>query len=114
MADFIAEARHPKTRKNWKLVAESKGSLGTRVDSSRIRAKTQVAATKLRFPQAARKLPLAFCSSVYFLNQGKQASCTVVDPPAELNGKELEVEPLTAWRITFSKAFRFVGLDISS
>jgi hypothetical protein len=115
VADFIAEARHPKTRKKWTLVAESKGSLGTRVDSSRIRrAKTQVAATKLRFPQAAGKLPLAFCSSVYFLNQGKQASCTVVDPPSELNEEQLEVEPLTAWRIAFSKAFRFVGLDIAS
>jgi len=115
VADFIAEARHPKTRKKWTVVAESKGSLGKEIDKSRIqRAKTQIAATKVRFPKTQQKLPLAFCSSVYFLNQGKQASCNVVDPPAELKEEELEVDPVTAWRIAFSKAFRFVGLDGAS
>src|SRR5246127_4067298 len=115
VADFIAEARHPKTGEKWTIVAESKGSLGKDVDSSRRqRAKTQVAATKVRFPRTQQKLPLAFCSSVYFVNQGKEAACNVIDPPGELREEDLEVDPIEAWRIAFSKAFRFVGLDGAS
>jgi hypothetical protein len=115
IADFIAEARHPKTGKKCTVVAESKGSLGHAVGNSRIlRAKKQVSHTKVSFPGAQQKLPFAFCSSVYFLNQRKQASCSVLDPPGESKGDDLVVDPLGAWCIAFSKAFRFVGLDSAS
>jgi len=115
VADFIAEARHPMTRKKWTIVAESKGSLGKDVDNSRKRrAKTQVAATRVRFPQTQEKLPLAFCSSIYFENQEKETACNVIDPPGVVRDEDLEVDPLSAWRIAFSKAFRFVGLDGAS
>jgi len=115
VADFIAESRHPKTKKKWTIVAESKGSLGKEVDNSRkSHAKTQVARTRVRFPQTQQKLPLAFCSSVYFANQGKAAACNVLDPPGELRDGDLEVDPVKAWRIAFSKAFQFVGLDGAS
>jgi hypothetical protein len=115
IADFAAKTRHPGSGQEWTLIAESKGSLGRVVSKMRTRhAKEQAAATKARFTGTSARLPLAFCSSVYFAKQAKHASCKVVDPPSEVGHDDVLINPADAWRAAYSKAFRFVGLDIAS
>jgi len=115
IADFIAKARHPATGKEWTIISESKGSLGRFVSKGRIkRAKEQVASTKARFTTTGAKLPLAFCSAVFFAKQGKGATCTVIDPPNDAEEDDILVEPIVAWRAAYAKAFRFVGLDAAA
>jgi len=115
IADFLAKARHQTTGQEWSIIAESKGSLGKIVSNERIkRAKQQVASTKARFAGTDTKLPLAFCSSVFFAKQGKGASCTVIDPPNDASEDDTLVKPADAWRAAYTKAFRFVGLDAAS
>lgn len=113
VADFIATARG-----RYTIIAESKGSLGTNVANGRIRrAKEQVAATRLRMRKTAAKLPLVFCSSVFFSYQQKDASCLVIDPPADAGDDDLiinPIDPILAWRAAYAKVFRFVGLDTAS
>jgi hypothetical protein len=112
IADFVAKARHPSSGQEWTIIAESKGSLGKGVSNGRVtRAKQQVSATKARFPRSRTELPLAFCSSVFFATQKKDASCIVIDPPADIGEDDLLVDPTNAWRFAYAKAFRFVGLD---
>jgi hypothetical protein len=85
------------------------------VSKSRIsRAKLQVAATKVRFQNSRFTLPLAFCSSVFFSNQGRDASCTVIDPPMDPGDDDVKIDSAAAWRAAYAKALRFVGLDAAS
>jgi len=115
IADFVAKARHQATGQEWTIIAESKGSLGKLVSKARIkRAKEQVSSTKARFAGTGAKLPLAFCSSVFFAKQAKGASCSVIDPPNEAERDDVLIEPVNAWRAAYAKAFRFVGLDAAS
>jgi hypothetical protein len=112
IADFIAKARHSVSGAEWTIIAESKGSLGNSVDRSREKhAKDQVSNTKLRLGGTSKKLPLAFCSSIFFSGQNREASCIVIDPPNEPSEEDAVLDNVEAWRIAFSKAFRFVGLD---
>lgn len=112
IADFIAKARHSVTQAEWTVIAESKGSLGNSVDRKREEhAKDQVSKTKLRLRGTGKKLPLAFCSSIFFSGQNRDASCVVIDPPNEPSEEDTVLDATEAWRTAFSKAFRFVGLD---
>lgn len=113
IADFVAMASDPVSSQGLTIIAESKGSLGRVVTDERIRhAKQQVAATRARVRRFPNKLPVAFCSSVFFAHQSQDALCVVVDPPADPDdGEDLLLEPVSAWRVAYSKALRFVGLD---
>jgi len=53
------------------------------------------------------------CSN-FFDRQKRDASCVVIDPPSESGENDLFVDPVTAWRVAYAKAFRFVGLDSAS
>lgn len=112
IADFIAKARHSATQAEWTVIAESKGSLGNPVNQKREgHAKKQASKTKLRLGRTGKKLPLAFCSSIFFSGQNRDTSCIVIDPPSEDSEEDAVLDTTEAWRTAFSKAFRFVGLD---
>jgi hypothetical protein len=114
-ADFVAKAPHPSTGQDWTIIAESKGSLGRPVSKARVaRAKKQAGATMARFSNSQGRLPLAFCSTVPFESQKSGSTCRVIDPPSGPTGDDLLIDTLTAWRVAYAKAFRFVGLEAAA
>ncbi len=115
IADFIAQATNPTNSKKTTLIAESKGSLRKAISRARRdRAKKQVAITNLVFAGAVETLPLTFCSTICFKNQSKQTRCLVFDPPQESESNPIKVDSVHAWRVAYSKVFKFVGMEAAS
>lgn len=115
IADFIARAHTPTTGSIATIIAESKGSLGTHVAKARAKhAKDQVRATNARISGASDRLPLAFCSSIFFENEPDYTNCLVEDPPVEGEGDSIEIDLATAFRTAFAQTFRFVGMNAVS
>lgn len=112
IADFIAESIDP-SGLNRCIIAESKGSLGTTVNSSRRKhAKKQIRQTAVSLPATQSKLGLTFCSSLFFTGQPSTTHCLVNDPEPE--GRDLVLDRVEAWRIAYAKILRFAGLDIAA
>jgi hypothetical protein len=78
------------------------------------RAKKQAGATNARFANSQGKMPLAFCSSIPFASQKREASCRVIDPPSQNAEDDLIIHPSDAWRVAYAKALRFVGLEAAA
>jgi len=116
VADFIARARYPGSRKRLSIIAESKGSVGSSVVKQRKeRAKMQVATTKYRFKNSQTKLALTFCSSIFFDNQKRDTTVLVDDPPDdppnEPNENAYLIDPIDALRASYAKTLRFIGME---
>jgi hypothetical protein len=112
IADFVAESVDP-TGANRLIIAESKGSLGSRVSASRrTRAKQQIRQTSIALPGAQTKVGLTFCSSLFFSGQSSGTHCLVNDPEPEQG--DLIVDTAQAWRIAYAKTLRFAGLDVAA
>jgi hypothetical protein len=115
IADFVAQAKNPKTLRQTSIIAESKGSVGRLIGSARyVRAKQQVTATKVLIKGSPEKLPLIFGSTISFRSQKKKTRCLVTDPPAEAAQDSIEIDPVDAWRVAYAKTLKFVGLETAS
>jgi hypothetical protein len=112
IADFVAESVDSAGR-NRVFIAESKGSLGSKVSTSRrTRAKQQVSNTSVSVPGIQTQLGLTFCSSMFFSNQSSITNCLVNDPKPREEGPFLDRSH--AWRIAYAKTLRFAGLDAAA
>jgi hypothetical protein len=112
IADFVAESVDPSGADRL-IIAESKGSLGTRVSASRrARAKQQIQQTSVSLPGAPMGVGLTFCSSLYFSSQSSGTHCLVNDP--EPSEGDLILDPIRAWRVAYAKTLRFAGLDVAA
>ena len=112
IADFIALASDPVSFQPLTIIAESKGSLGRPVSSARFaRAKQQTAATNLVFAGAGQTLPLAFGSVISYQSQPANTHCLITDPPSDEFVRRPEIDPVQAWRIAYTKALKFIGLE---
>lgn len=115
IADFIAQCVEPGSGRKTTIVAESKGSLGRRISNTRhIRAKQQVAATRLTVAGFDRILPLAFGSRISFSSQNTQTHCLVDDPDSDFQEERIRVDPLTTWRVAYAKTLRFIGMETAA
>jgi hypothetical protein len=112
IADFVAEAIQGSSAQRVTILAESKGSLGTKVSKQRRdRAKEQVTKTSALVPGSSAILRMTFCSNVWFSGDSGPTECVVDDPPEDERTTTIEIDPVLAWRMAYAKAFRFVGLD---
>jgi hypothetical protein len=116
IADFVAQAIDPATSQKITIVAESKGSLGSVVSAARHnRAKEQLEQTrKIPFAGTSQLLALAFASTIRFSGQKLKSCCLVVDPPADFERENIEINPVEAWRMAYAKALKFAGLEIAA
>lgn len=112
IADFVVESVDSAGR-NRVIIAESKGSLGSKVSTSRrTRAKQQVSNTSVSVTGIQTQLGLTFCSSMFFSNQSSITNCLVNDPEPREEGPL--VDRSHAWRIAYAKTLRFAGLDAAA
>ncbi len=115
IADFVAQAINPATARPTTIIAESKGSLGKEVSKARRdRAKVQVAATRVVYAGYPAILPVTFASSVLFSSQPGTTRCLVADPPIDSEADMVQVDTVQAWRVAYSKALKFVGLETAA
>lgn len=115
IADFVALGQNLKGTGTQLIVAESKGSLGSKVSKKRRkRAKEQVMQTSLVVPGTTDTLALTFCSSLYYTSQKIETNCLIEDPPPEQHSEPIRIDSVHAWRVAYSKALRFVGLEVAS
>lgn len=116
IADFIVPATQPGSSQVTTIIAESKGSLGNLVSPARhVRAKQQLAATKkVMFTGSNQTLLLTFGSTIRFSRQRPKSRCIVTDPPADFGLDLIEINPVDAWRVAYTKALKFVGLETAA
>lgn len=114
IADFVAQRISPGTSVTEWIIAESKGSLGSRVSKKRReRAKDQVQYTG-RTLVNPHPIALTFCSKITFSNQSTITCCDIEDPEISLDTPHFEIDEDQAWRVAYAKAFRFVGLEMAA
>jgi hypothetical protein len=73
-----------------------------------------VVTTNLLFNGTARTLPLTFGSTICFTAQTGQTRCLVTDPPQDPESDFMVIDPVHAWRVAYSKAFKFVGMETAA
>ena len=69
---------------------------------------------KIPFAGTSQLLALAFASTIRFSGQKLKSCCLVVDPPADFESENIEIDPVEAWRIAYAKALKFAGLEIAA